>query len=142
MMNAQPFGRHGVSEGVTEVSASEFRAAMGHFATGITVVTTIGEEGEPYGITATSFTSLSLDPPLVQWSLRNAAWSFPIFTRNASFAVNILAADQEAVSRRFAGPAVDRFKDLDVSTGLLHWRGRYLPIDADYLAEHPSGHHE
>jgi len=116
-MNAQPFVRHAAREGVSEVSAAEFRHAMGQFATGITVVTTVDGNGEPYGVTATSFASLSLDPPLVQWSLRNAAWSFPIFRENAHFAVNILASDQETVSRRFASPGVDRFKDLDVRPG-------------------------
>jgi len=117
-MNAQPFEKRRWPEGAGEVSAAEFRATMGNFATGITVVTTVDEQGEPYGVTATSFNSLSLDPPLVQWSLRNTAWSFPIFTQNALFAVNILGADQEAISRRFASPGVDRFKHLDVSTGL------------------------
>ncbi len=95
-----------------------FRDALGHFATGITVMTTLDVEEGRYGVTATSFSSLSLDPPLVQWSLRNAAYSLPIFLRSGRFAVNILASDQEVVSRRFATPGVDRFASLDVEEGL------------------------
>jgi flavin reductase (DIM6/NTAB) family NADH-FMN oxidoreductase RutF len=100
------------------LAPSAFRDALGHFATGITVMTTLDEAEGRYGVTATSFSSLSLDPPLVQWSLRNAAYSLPIFQRSRHFAVNILAADQEAVSRRFATRDVDRFGNLDVEQGL------------------------
>src|SRR5690606_31545892 len=96
---------------------AEFRHAVGQFATGITIVTTVDEGGQPHGVTATSFSSLSLDPPLVQWSLRNAAWSLGKFTSNPRFAVNVLAADQEAVSRRFAS-AVDRFTCVETRQGL------------------------
>jgi flavin reductase (DIM6/NTAB) family NADH-FMN oxidoreductase RutF len=97
---------------------SAFREALGSFATGITVMTTQDAEEDRYGVTVTSFSSLSLEPPLVQWSLGNAAYSLPIFLRSKRFAVNILAADQEAVSRRFATADVDRFTDLDTQDGL------------------------
>lgn len=95
-----------------------FREALGRFASGITVMTTQDAAEGRYGVTATSFASLSLDPPLVQWSLRNATYSLPIFLRAGCFAVNILAADQMAVSRRFSTPDTDRFADLDVTEGL------------------------
>lgn len=94
-----------------------FRDALGRFATGVAVMTTQDAEEGCYGVTATSFSSLSLDPPLVQWSLRNAAYSLPIFLRSGHFAVNILAADQEAVSRRFATAGVDRFSGPDIVEG-------------------------
>nr|ART37769.1 F265 [uncultured bacterium]ART40807.1 L387 [uncultured bacterium] len=100
------------------LAPSAFRDALGHFATGITVMTTLDDEEGCYGVTATSFSSLSLDPPLVQWSLRNAAYSLPIFQRSKHFSVNILAADQEAISRRFATRGVDRFANLEVEQGL------------------------
>lgn len=116
-MDTQTEHMHGT--GPTPPLASiAFRDALGHFATGITVMTTLDVEEGRYGVTATSFASLSLDPPLVQWSLRNAAYSLPIFQRSGHFTVNILAADQEAVSRRFATPGVDRFAGLDVEEGL------------------------
>ncbi len=95
-----------------------FRDALGRFATGITVVTTLDSAGANYGVTATSFASLSLDPPLVQWSLRNAAFSLPIFLNSGRFAVNILSADQEEVSQRFATPDIDRFEATSIKRGL------------------------
>ena len=100
-MNSESFIVRGRPDALCEVSSANFRETMGHFATGITVVTTVDAQGKHFGMTATSFTSLSLKPPLVQWSLRNAARSFEIFTRSDVFAVNILAADQEETSRRF-----------------------------------------
>jgi flavin reductase (DIM6/NTAB) family NADH-FMN oxidoreductase RutF len=112
------------------VSPDAFRRAMAGFASGITVLTTLDRRGAPYGVTATSFSSLSLDPPLIQWSLKTAAWSFPIFSQAEHFAVNILAADQEAVSRTFSSPDVDRFAvtphefglhGLPLISGALAW---------------------
>ena len=100
------------------LTTDEFRNALGRFATGITVVTTVDEDGAPYGVTATSFASLSLDPPLVQWSLRNEAYSLPIFLKSGRFAVNILAAGQAAISRRFATPDIDRFAGQKTKPGL------------------------
>lgn len=106
------------AEAMHPLTPSTFREAVGHFATGITVMTTQHPEEGRYGVTATSFSSLSLEPPLVQWSLRNAAYSLPIFIRSRYFAVNILASDQEDVSRRFATAGVDRFADLELEGGL------------------------
>jgi flavin reductase (DIM6/NTAB) family NADH-FMN oxidoreductase RutF len=102
----------------TSVPAPEFRRALAQFATGITVITALDGQGAPYGVTATSFASLSLDPPLIQWSLKTAAWSFPIFSHARHFAVNILAEDQETVSRTFSSPDVDRFAVTPHEIGL------------------------
>ena len=103
--------------GMPGLSAAEFRRAMGQFATGITVVSTLAADGSPHGMTASSFGSLSLDPPLVQWSLTTKSFSYSIFSAAPHFAVNILAADQEAVSREFGKP-VDRFASVQLETGL------------------------
>lgn len=100
------------------LDANVFREALGRFASGVTVMTTIDDCAAPYGVTATSFASLSLAPPLVQWSLRNAAYSLPVFLRSRRFAVNILAADQQSVSHRFATPEIDRFAGLQTEPGL------------------------
>jgi flavin reductase (DIM6/NTAB) family NADH-FMN oxidoreductase RutF len=100
------------------VTEDEFRRAMSCYATGITVMTTLDLEGGPYGVTATSFSSLSLNPPLVQWSLRTAAYSMPVYLTAKSFAVNILSADQGYVARRFATPHVDRFEGLLIKKGI------------------------
>ncbi|AWK84807.1 flavin reductase family protein [Azospirillum thermophilum] len=82
--------------------ARSFRSALGCFATGIAVVTTLEPDGQPVGVTVNSFSSVSLDPPLVQFCLGRAAQSFAAFTAAPSFAVNILADDQEDLSVRFS----------------------------------------
>ncbi len=79
-----------------------YRNALGCFATGITVVTTIAPDGSPIGVTVNSFSSVSLEPPLVQFCLGRAAMSFDAFTTAPSFAVNILAEDQSDLSVRFS----------------------------------------
>ena len=79
-----------------------FRNALGSFATGITVVTTIAPDGEPIGVTVNSFSSVSLEPPLVQFCLGRAAMSFEAFTTAKSFAVNVLAEGQADLSVRFS----------------------------------------
>ena len=79
-----------------------FRNALGCFATGITVITTIAPDGEPIGVTVNSFSSVSLEPPLVQFCLGRAAMSFEAFTKAPSFAVNILAEGQAELSARFS----------------------------------------
>ncbi|HPG79514.1 MAG TPA: flavin reductase family protein, partial [Piscinibacter sp.] len=75
-------------------SSPEFRAALGMFATGVTVVTARGPDGAPVGLTANSFNSVSLTPPLVLWSLSRKAGTMPAFRAGSHYAINILAADQ------------------------------------------------
>ena len=82
-------------------TASAFRNALGRFATGVTVVTTMTETG-PLGMTANSFASVSLDPPLVLWSPAKASLRFPHFARAKHYAIHILAAEQEELCQRFA----------------------------------------
>jgi flavin reductase (DIM6/NTAB) family NADH-FMN oxidoreductase RutF len=90
-------------------SSLEFRAALGMFATGVTIVTARGPDGAPVGLTANSFNSVSLTPPLVLWSLSRRAGSMAAFSAGSHYAINILAADQHALAERFASKAVDRF---------------------------------
>ena len=98
--------------------ARALRNALGHFATGVTVVTTLADGNRPVGVTINSFASLSLDPPLVLWSLADNSSSLPLFIATSHFAVHVLAADQQALSERFAKSAVDKFDDLDYDMGL------------------------
>ena len=98
-------------------STPDFRAALGMFATGVTIVTARGADGGPVGLTANSFNSVSLEPPLVLWSLARSAGSMPAFERGSHNAINILAAEQHALAERFASKAVDRFKDLAFREG-------------------------
>ncbi|WP_040646061.1 flavin reductase family protein [Rubellimicrobium thermophilum] len=84
-----------------EADPRAFRRALGAFATGVTVVTTRGRDGRPVGITANSFASLSLDPPLVLWSPARASRRFGVFVEAEAFAIHVLAADQQAVCDAF-----------------------------------------
>lgn len=95
------------------VTAGTYRNVLGALPAGVCVITIRGSDGRMHGVTATSFTSLSLDPPLVQWSLRREAWSHDEMTTVDRFGVNILSADQESLARRFATPMIDRFEGLE-----------------------------
>lgn len=85
------------------------RSALGHFATGVTVVSAVDDGGHWLGLTVNSFNALSLDPPLVLWSLRRESPSAPAFQAGRRFAVNVLGEQQMDISRRFASRARDRF---------------------------------
>lgn len=99
-------------------SPSDFRAALGMFATGVTIVTARSAGGEPVGLTANSFNSVSLSPPLVLWSLARSAGSMPAFEAGSHYAINILSAEQHALAARFASKAViDRFEGVEFRDG-------------------------
>jgi flavin reductase (DIM6/NTAB) family NADH-FMN oxidoreductase RutF len=98
-------------------SATDFRTALGMFATGVTIVTGRGAHGERIGLTANSFNSVSLDPPLVLWSLARAAGSMPAFTRGSHYAINILAAEQHELAERFSRKSPDRFAGVSFREG-------------------------
>ena len=97
--------------------ATSFRNALGSFATGVTIVTARDGAGAPVGLTANSFNSVSLDPPMVLWSLSLHSGSLPVFRDAENWAVHILAADQQAMSDRFATPAIDKFAGLNLGDG-------------------------
>ena len=124
-------------------SPGQFRTALGAFATGVTIVTAIDARGQPIGLTANSFNSVSIDPPLVLWSLSRQAGSLAAFEGGSHYAVNVLAADQRALAERFSTQHVDRFEGVSYRIGssgapLLdgaaaafecHNRSRYLEGD-------------
>lgn len=95
-----------------------FRRALGNFATGVTIITTVGPDGEKVGVTASSFNSLSMDPPLVLWSSMKEARSCEAFEKASHFAVNILASDQMDMSNHFARQQDDKFAGYDWEEGL------------------------
>lgn len=95
-----------------------FRQALGTFATGVTIITARDAQGRPVGLTANSFNSVSLDPPLVLWSLSLQSKNLPVFRQAANWAVHILAADQEDMSNRFASAGADKFSGLEIHDGL------------------------
>jgi flavin reductase (DIM6/NTAB) family NADH-FMN oxidoreductase RutF/pimeloyl-ACP methyl ester carboxylesterase len=96
----------------TTFDSGEFRRALGSFLTGVTIVTTIGPEGEPRGFTANSFTSVSLDPPLVLVCIAHKASGHPVFATSKSFAINVLNEGQKAASGIFASKAADKFASV------------------------------
>lgn len=91
-----------------------FRRALGNFATGVTVITAKNADGQKVGVTANSFNSVSLDPPLILWSIDKRAHSLSVFQSATHFAVNILAADQIEISNHFARPQEDKFSGIEI----------------------------
>jgi flavin reductase (DIM6/NTAB) family NADH-FMN oxidoreductase RutF len=85
------------------------RQVLGRFATGVAVITTMAADGRPAGMTVNSFSSVSLDPPLVLFCISRDSRLNPVFTEASAFAVNVLSSSQQAVSRQFARPGLDRF---------------------------------
>ena len=145
---------HAASEGVRgaavrelepgELGPDELRQALGRFVTGVTIVTCRDENGAPVGLTANSFNALSLDPPLVLWSLREASASIAAFTTASHFAVNVLSADQVDLSRRFARPSSAKFDEGEWSDGqggapLL--AGCVAVFECRRRSHHPAGDH-
>jgi 3-hydroxy-9,10-secoandrosta-1,3,5(10)-triene-9,17-dione monooxygenase reductase component len=101
----------------TAIDAAEFRKALGAFATGVTIITTKAADGSLVGLTASSFNSVSLNPPLVLWSLAETAASLPAFRAAEHWAVHVLASNQEELSGRFSKRGVDKFAGLELQTG-------------------------
>lgn len=95
-----------------------FRAALGTFTTGVTIITTQGEDGAPVGITANSFNSVSLNPPLVLWSLSKQARSLPVFSSGKHWNVHVLSTEQERLSGRFATQGEDKFAEIVLDRGI------------------------
>jgi flavin reductase (DIM6/NTAB) family NADH-FMN oxidoreductase RutF len=94
------------------------RSALGLFATGVTIITTRTADGAPVGLTANSFNSVSLSPPLVLWSLGLKAGSLQTFLQVKHYAIHVLSVEQQALAERFASKVTDRFAALDVIKGL------------------------
>lgn len=99
------------------LDAREFRDAMGCFTTGITVITARSQEGENVGCTANSFSSVSLDPPLVLWAIAKNANCYDAFIEAKNFAVHVLHSGQEDMSRLFATKDIDKFSEIKWSQG-------------------------
>lgn len=124
--------------------ARHFRDALSQFATGVTIITTRLEDGTFLGLTASSFNSVSLNPPLVLWSLAQGASSLPVFTGNSHYVINILAADQVALARQFAQPSRNRFEGVDFTlspTGLPILSGVAAWFECHNRSRYPEGDH-
>jgi flavin reductase (DIM6/NTAB) family NADH-FMN oxidoreductase RutF len=99
------------------LDSGQFRIACGHFATGVAIVTMRNHAGESHGLTANSFTSVSLDPPLILVCVDKSISSYPAMVEAEGFLVNILTDQQEELARRFATPDIDKFDGVVSSPG-------------------------
>lgn len=102
----------------TPIDQKAFRHALGNFTTGVTIITTTSPDGTPVGITANSFNSVSLNPPMVLWSIARTSRSLAAFEASDFWSVHILSGEQEALSNRFAKSGEDKFADLPIETGM------------------------
>ncbi len=109
--------------------ARQFRDALGCFATGVSVITSINQQNEPLGVTVNSFSSVSLDPPLILFSLGHGGNHCNEFKQSGKFAVNILSGSQMHLCERFASPIEDRFSDIEYTVG-----ENGVPVFEDSLA--------
>ena len=123
---------------------STFRAALGRFASGITIVTAQDRDGRDVGMTVSAFSSLSLTPPLILVCIDNGASVAPVLEHCEHLAVNILAEDQEPLSRRFAERELDRFEGVAVTrgeNGVALLSGALANLECRVVARHPAGDH-
>jgi flavin reductase (DIM6/NTAB) family NADH-FMN oxidoreductase RutF len=100
------------------IDARDFRNALGSYATGVTVITAMAADGKPYGLTCNSFASVSLNPPLVLWSLVIFSQAMSIFQNASHFTVNVLGASQQALANKFATSSEDKFVGVEWTPGL------------------------
>lgn len=122
----------------------DFRSTLGQFATGVTVVTTRTPQGTKAGMTANSFTSVSMDPPLVLWCPSKFAPSLDDFESSTHFAINVLESSQHVLSRQFATPADDKFAGVDCSEGIAGvplLEGAVATFQCRTVARHQAGDH-
>ncbi|PZU39455.1 MAG: flavin reductase [Microbacterium sp.] len=127
----------------TPIDARLFRDTLGHYASGITVVSGL-ESGEPVGFTCQSFYSVSIDPPLVSFSVMRTSTTYPRIAASGRFAVNVLAHDQHHVSNQFARKGTDKWADIEWSPAVsgnpvIH--DTLMWVDCEMWAEHEAGDH-
>ena len=128
----------------TEFDSRDLRRAFGNFATGVTIVTTVDADGQPCGFTANSFTSVSIDPPLVLVNIARSAYGCEIFTASRGYAVNILAQDQRSLSNRFARAGTDKFAGQQwhtESSGSPILEGVVAWFDCEHYQQIEAGDH-
>ncbi|MBO9537054.1 flavin reductase family protein [Herbaspirillum sp.] len=127
----------------TAIAPLRFREALGHYASGITVITSLVDD-EPIGFTCQSFYSVSMNPPLVSFSVMSGSASYPKIRQAGRFAVNILSEEQIRISNQFARRGTDKWHGIEwqasplgnpIIAGSLHW------LDCEMYAEHAAGDH-
>lgn len=132
------------AETVDRMEPRALRRALGNFVTGVTVVTTVDGEGRPRGLTANSFTSVSLDPPLVLVCIATASSSCAVFEASGGFAVNVLSEEQRPICDGFAARSADRFAGVawaPGATGAPRLEGSLVSLDCSVHGRMPAGDH-
>ena len=122
-----------------------FRNALGQFATGVAIVTTVTAEGERIGMTVSSFNSLSLDPPLVLFSIHRQAFSFPAWQQAGHFVVNVLNEGQEELSNRFARAQGEKWSGVHPrrgKTGMPLMPNAIVSFECEAYARYAGGDHD
>jgi flavin reductase (DIM6/NTAB) family NADH-FMN oxidoreductase RutF len=126
------------------IDKNQLRQVMGHFATGVTIITTFNRDGQMHGLTANAFTSVSLEPPLLLISVDKKAESYPAFEESKVFTVNILADEQEALSRKFAVSGGNKFEGVAYrrgANGAAILDGTLAHIECTLYAAYEGGDH-
>ena len=134
----------GVQRFLVAVDKNELRRVMGHFATGVTVITTCDESGNPFGLTANAVSSVSLVPPLILVCVDKKADTYPYFERSKMFVVNILSDAQESISRRFATSGIEKFDGIGYhknESGCAVLDDAVGHIDCRIVQAHDAGDH-
>ncbi|WP_025916622.1 flavin reductase family protein [Herminiimonas sp. CN] len=127
-----------------EFDTPHFRHALSQFATGVTIITTRLADGTLLGLTASSFNSVSLEPPLVLWSLGNRASSMEAFAGNSHYVINVLALDQAPLAERFSRPIKNRFEGVEYElsrTGHPILKGVSAWFECHNRSRYPEGDH-
>ena len=126
------------------LDARELRNALGQFATGVCVISTVNKDGQAVGMTANSFSSVSLDPPLVLWSLQNGSDIYDTFANPDSFSINVLALEQEDLSNLYARKGDHRMPEEHYAlgrNGAPMLRDALVSFECDLHATHEGGDH-
>lgn len=128
----------------TPLSEKDFRTALGQFATGVTIVTACSAEGQPVGMTASSFNSVSLSPALVLWSVGNHSPLMPIFRDATHYVIHVLSQDQQALAQQFATRGIDRFAGVHWHAnahGVPLLEGALATFECQSRSQHAEGDH-
>lgn len=144
----QPHSRKVEDTWVLDSAADDgraFRQTLGCFATGVTIVTTLSAEGRYVGLTVNSFSSVSVDPPLVLWSISDRSPNLKAFQECRYFSINVLADDQTDLCKVFSTPVVDKFSGTSVSIGvdgIPLIDGAVAQFECERVTGYPAGDHE